>query len=799
MLKTYLLTAYRTLIRNKSYTFLNVLGLSLGITCSILLFLVIKYELSFDKFHAKADRIYRVGTRVKIEGTPQDQVAIPVPATKLLRENNPGLEAITHIFGEEGGQITIPGKNGAEPQYFVEEGGVAFAEPDIFETFSFASVNPELRKTLAEPNTIILTRSLAKKYFPNSEAVGQIVRFNNKLTLKVTGVIPDLPVTTDLQFIMFISRPTLKDFFFYNIDSWNTTVSNQNLFVVLPEGVSQAEMERKINATLIPLTPKLKETTIFLQPLKDIHFNPDLGNYANRAITKEVIWAMTLIGIFLIITACINFINLATAQAIKRSKEVGMRKVLGSSYWHLILQFLGETFLITLTALLASIILTELALPLLNRLMELKITFSLIQDPVLLLFLVLELLIVTLFSGLYPAFILARFKPLAALKSKMSTQQVGGISLRQALVVVQFTICQILIICTLVVSEQMEYFRSKPLGFTKDAVIMLRLPMGHAEKLMAYRQELTKNPAIKEVSFALAAPTSDITSQSSFRFGNTQENMPFSASMKYTDEHYFSLFDLKFLAGRSFIKSDTIREVVINETMRRKLGLKSPEEAIGKKILLHSDVSKPIVGVVEDFHQNSLHKPIDPAIITSFSMAYYHLAVKIDPNQTEAAINHLETVWPKAYPDDVFNYRFLDESIKEFYQKEKRQFALFRIFSGIAILIGCLGLYGLVAFMAAQRTKEVGIRKVLGASLFNITMLFSKEFIKLVLIAFVIAAPLAWYLMSKWLQDFTYRINLGFGAFLLAGIITMSIALLTMSVQAIKAARRNPILALKTE
>jgi ABC-type antimicrobial peptide transport system permease subunit len=615
----------------------------------------------------------------------------------------------------------------------------------------------------------------------------------------VAGIIPDLPVTTDFPFIMFISRPSLKDFMFYNIENWNTTVSNQNLFVVLPESGTKAEFEKKINAAVKPHAPKLKETSIFLQPLNDIHYNADLSNYSNRTVTKDVIWAMALIGIFLIITACINFVNLATAQAIKRSKEVGMRKVLGSSYWHLILQFLGETFLITLTATLASIILTELALPFLNKLMELEITFSILQDPILLLFLVLELIVVTLFAGLYPAFILARFKPISALKSKMSTQQVGGISLRRALVVFQFTICQILIICTLVVSQQMEYFRSKPLGFNKDAVIMLRLPIGAAEKLMAYRQELTQNQAIRDVSFALAAPTSDITSQSSFSFGNTRKNMPFSASMKYTDENYFRLFNLKILAGRTYSKNDTIREVVINETLRRKLGLKSAEDAIGKKVRLHSDVQKPIVGVVEDFHQNSLHDPIDPTIMTTFTSAYYNLAVKINPSQTEEAVKHLENVWAKAYPDDVFNYKFLDENIAEFYKKEQRQFTLFRVFSFIAIVIGCLGLYGLVAFMAAQRTKEVGIRKVLGASLLDITMLFSKEFIKLVLIAFVIAAPLAWYLMSKWLEDFTYRISLGAGAFLLAGMITTSIALLTMSVQAIRAARKNPVLALKTE
>lgn len=799
MIKTYLLTAWRTLIRNKSYSFLNVLGLALGITCSILLFLVIKHELSFDKFHEKGDRLYRVIVNFKVEGEEHKQASIPVPVTAVLRENNPGLEAVTQVFGEVGGQITVPGENGNPPKHFLETDGFAFVEPDFFETFTFTEGQLPFLQSMAEPNNIILTRSLAKKYFPDQEATGKIVSFNNKLTLKVAGVIPDLETSTDFPFKFFISRPSLKDFMFYPIDSWNTTVSNQNLFVVLPEGGKKAEFEEKINAAVKPHAPQFKDTHFTLQPLNDIHFNPEQENYAGRTVSREVIWAMALVALFLIITACINFINLATAQAIKRSKEVGMRKVLGSSYWHLILQFLGETFLITLTATLASIILTELALPFLNELMQLELRFSILQDPVLLLFLVLQVLVVTLFAGLYPAFMLARFQPIAALKSKMSTQEVGGISLRRALVVVQFTICQVLIICTLVVSEQMEYFRSKPLGFNKDAIIMLRLPVGGADKLMAYRQELIANPAIQEVSFALAAPTSDITSKSSFVFDNAPENMPFSASMKYTDEHYFDLFDLKFVAGRPYTKSDTVKEVVINETMRRKLGLNSPEEAIGKRVTLNSNISKPIVGVVEDFHQNPLHSPIDPAIMTTQIKGFYHMAAKINLHQTDEALKQLETTWAKAYPDDVFNYKFLDESIAEFYKGEKRQYTLFRVFSFIAILIGCLGLYGLVAFMAAQRTKEVGIRKVLGASLWDITYLFSKEFINLVIVAFVLAAPLGWYLMKNWLEDFTYRISLNPVPFILAGIITLLIALLTMSVQAIKAARKNPVLALKTE
>lgn len=801
MLELYFLTAFRSLARNKSYSLLNIAGLALGITCSILLFLVIKYELSYDTFHTKANRIYRVGSVANEEGEKVPQAAMPVPVTAVLRQNNPGLENITQIYGEDGGQITVPAKDGAAPKYFLEEGKIGFVEPEFFRMFSFETGNTGFSKALKEPNTIVLTQSLAEKYFPGEDAVGEIVKFNNKLTLSVAAVIPDLPETTDFPFIMFISYVTVKSFPPHDIDNWGTTVSNQNLYVLLPEGADRKETEAKVNAAIKPHVPETPEglESFFLQPLNEIHFNADLGNYGGRTLSKEVIWATALIGIFLIITACINFVNLATAQAIKRSREVGMRKVLGSSYGQIMLQFLGETFLITLTATLLAIVLTELALPYLNQLLELEITFSVLHDPVLLLFLVLELVTVTLFAGLYPAFILARFEPIAALRSRAATQQVAGLSLRQTLVVVQFTICQVLIICTIVVSEQMAYFRNKPLGFNKEAVLMLPLPVGNAEKLMAYRHELKANPAVRDVSFALSAPSSDIISQSNFYFNNSKRQAPFLPNMKFTDENYFKLFDIKFVAGRAYTKSDTIREYVINETMRRKLGIKTAQDAIGMKLALGSRTAQPIVGVIEDFHQNSLHEPIDPTIMTTKNPAYFYMAAKTDMNHTEEAIKHLEKVWYKAYPDDVFNYEFLDETFARFYQAEARQSTLFTVFSFIAIFIGCLGLYGLVAFMAAQRTKEVGIRKVLGASVFNITVLFSKEFIKLVLIAFVLAAPIAYYLMRLWLQDFTYRISISYWPFILAGAATLLIALITMSAKAIQAALANPVVSLKSE
>ncbi len=806
MLKIYFLTALRSLLRNKSYSILNIAGLALGITCSILLFLVIKYELSFDTFHAKADRIYRINVDSNYGDGLFQSTSIHFPAVKVLRSNNPGFENITQVFGEEGGQITVPAKGNEAPKHYREEGAVAFAEPELFEIFSFDTGGKDLKPYLSEPNNIILTKSMAEKYFPAENAVGKVVKYNNRLTLKVAAVIPDLPVNTDFPFIFFISYSSLKGFVQYDLTKWNSLVSNHNGYVLLPPDADKNKIEADVNATLRKNMPdkRRKNEKFVFQPLDDIHFNAAYGNYAQRTISKEVVWSMALVGIFLVITACINFINLATAQAIKRAKEVGIRKVMGSNYWQLILQFLGETFLITLLATFISVILTELALPFLNQLLELEISFSVLEDPVLLLFLITEVLLVTLFAGLYPAFVLSSFQPIAALRSRLSVQKVAGLSLRRALVVVQFTICQVLIICTLVVNEQMDYFRTKDLGFDKEAVVTSLLPQGQAMKLKNLRQELLNNPAIEDITFGIAPPAGNITSLTNFGFNNSKEDMPFQANMKVIDENYLDVFNLKLVAGRKFKDNentnDSTHRLLINETMRRKLEIKTPEDALGKTITLGSGASKAtIVGVVEDFHQASLHDPIDPILMVAQPDYYLYAMTKINMNQSKEALQHLEQVWYKAYPDDVFNYEFLDESIARFYQDEQRQSTLFKVFAIIAIFIGCLGLYGLISFMAVQRTKEVGIRKVMGASVLNITMLFSKEFVKLVLIAFVIAAPIAYYLMQKWLQDFTYRIDIGYWAFILAGIATMAIALITMSIQAIKAAIRNPVYSLKAE
>ncbi|MBB6609998.1 ABC transporter permease [Pontibacter sp. Tf4] len=800
MFKIYFLTAFRSLLRNKSYSILNIAGLALGITCSILLFLVIQYQLSYDNFHTKAEKIYRFVVTFPVNGFNTPASHFPL-AANLRSNGNLGFEAITQIKGDMGAQINIPSNTVGTGRKFLVDENIGFVEPSFFDVFDFNTGPINVKSQFANPNVVILTQSLADKYFPGQNAVGKVIRYNNQYILKVVSVMPDMPGNTEFPFVMLVSYETIRKTL---PTDWGNLSSDHQTFVVLPDNMSPTTAETAVNQFVkqhVERESPGHNMQYLLQPLKDIHYNTSFfGAFAQTPISKELIWAMAIVGIVLLLTACINFINLATAQAIRRAKEVGVRKVMGSSRTQLVIQFLCETLLIVLCATFLSVILTELALPHLNTLLDLKISFSLFDDQVLLLFLVLQTLLVTLFAGFYPAFVLSNFQPITALRSRMSVQRFGGISLRQVLVVMQFTICQVLIICTLLVNEQMNYFRSKSLGFNKEAVITVFLPRNTGYKIQPLRQELLNNPAIKEISFGSDAPSSGNISYGNFYFNHAAKDEDFQTHKKFVDPYYFSLYDMKFLAGKGYPSGDSIHYMVINDTMRRKLGLKTPEDALGKHLSLGDKrYAGTIVGVVADFHQASLASPIEPIIMTKNPEAYSVISVKIDMSQQKEALQHLEKVWEKVYPDDVFNYEYLDATIAEFYQDEARQNTLFKLFSLIAIFIGCIGLYGLVAFMAAQRTKEVGIRKVLGASTFSITVLFSKEFVKLVLVAFVIAVPIAYYLINTWLQDFTYRITLGYGAFIVAGILTLVIALITMSIQAIKAAMANPVLSLKSE
>ena len=794
MLTNHFKIALRSLLRHKSYSVINVLGLSLGIAGSLIIFLLVKFHLSFDTYHAKADRIYRLVTELHFDEVTYTPGA-PLPTAKALRNDFPQLEQVAMVRAADGALISVPRANGA-PKKFTEENAVAFAEPQFFKIFDFTWLQGAPQRSLQEPYSAVLTRKYAAKYFGTENPIGKVIRLDNKMDFQVTGLLEDIPDNTDRRHEVYLSYPTLKAYVSdsTDIEEWGSINSDTHCFLLLPTHGDKAQLQNQLPAFNQKYGGEdTKSYRYWLQPLADIHFN----DRYNGVVSKPIVWSLALVGGFLIVTACVNFVNLATAQALKRSKEVGVRKVIGSTRGQLFWLFIVETSLVTLLAVGLALVFTQLALPSLNQWLETKLSLRL-QDPQLLIFLPLLILVVIFMSGSYPALVLSGFQPAVALKGKMSTQQVGGISLRRALVVLQFTISLILIIGTIVVTSQVEYFKQASLGFNKDAIVMLPVPIPDATRMETMRNRLRAVTGATNVSFNYDAPASTSNNTSSFQFDTRPKEKNRQINVKTADEHYLETFGLQLVAGRNLLKSDTIREYLVNEAFLRKMQLKSPQEAIGKNLRVWGKTG-PIVGVMKDFKLYSFRDEIIPCCVMSFAKSYGNCAVKTDLRHVPQTLKALEQIWNDTYPDHVFEYQFLDERLAEFYELEDVMLKLIRSFSFIAIFISCLGLYGLVSFMAVQKTKEIGIRKVLGATVTNILLLFTKEFVQLILVAFVIATPLAWWAMNQWLQDFAYRIPLGAGVFGLAMVIILLIAALTVGYQSVKAALANPVKSLRTE
>jgi predicted permease len=805
MIKNYFLTAFRNLKRNKSYAFLNVLGLAVGIAACLLIFLVIQFETSFDKFHTKKDSIYRVASQFNTQDGVDYSGGVAFPVAPALRIDFPQLKGVASIFRSGNDQVTIEQTNSNPPKKFQCE--VYYAEPEFFQVFDFGWLYGDPKTALTAPASAALTQSTAEKYFGTWQAaIGKTIKYNNNNTqvYTINGILENVPANTDFPLGIVVSYSTLKTRnLAKQLDDWVSTFGQAYSFVVLPDDYSPA----KFNTVLTAFAKKHKpadyaKDNYILQPLSDLHFNSDYGNFSQRTFSKSLIRALALIGIFLLVIACVNFINLATAQSVNRSKEVGVRKVLGSNRRQLAFQFLSETAAITMIAVAAAIAIAKGILPFLNKLLNVHMSLNFIDNPVLIVFLVVITILVTLLSGLYPAMILSGFNSITALKSKITSKMIGGISLRRALVVLQFGIAHVLVIGTLIVISQMNYFRNASLGFDKAAMITVPIPGDSITKsMMTYlHDQLSQNPDIKNVSFSYSSPSADGNWNSDFKFDHAVKTTNFSANLKWADPDYFKTYSIEFLAGRPYYPSDTVREIVVNETLLKKLGITDPQQAIGKQVdFWDGRMVAPIVGVIRDFNAYSLREPMAPVVLSTWKDVYQTINLKIKEGKEKAVLPFVEKLWNESFPDYVYEYQFLDETIAGFYEQETQLSKLYKIFAVIALFISCLGLYGLVSFMAVQRTKEVGIRKVLGASVKNIIYLFSKEFTLLILIAFVIAAPLAFYFMNEWLQDFSYRIRLGAGVFIAAILGSMLIAWITVGYRSLRAAMNNPVKSLRTE
>ena len=793
MIQNYLKIALRNLTRNKSYLGINVIGLALSLSCGLIIFSLVKYHLSFDNFHKDSDRIYRIVTEKHRDEISYDN-GVPNPLGQSFRNDYTYGEKIARIFYQKDQLITI--QNQKETKKFQENKGIAFIENDFFDIFNFPLIEGNRNTILTNPNDAVITQKLANKYFGKENPIGKTIKIDNRLDLKITGILENLPQNTDLQTEIYTSFQTIKFFnqkVFGKIDSWDGITSNMQCYTKLHPNVSIKKVESSL----------FKYVKIFrkgnnnvhhykLQALSDIHFNP---NYSG-VIEKNTLWVLSLIGIFLIITACLNYVNLATAQAINRSKEIGVRKVLGSLKTQISAQFFIETGVITFISTVFAILLAEITLPFINQYFSLSINTDLFHDLQLWLILPVLMIVIALLSGFYPAIILSSFQPITALKGKISQRNLGGFNIRRSLIVTQFVISQVLIICMIIIINQMRFAKKTDLGFRKDSIVMI--PTGsNDEKVERLKTEMQQIAGVGLISVCYAAPSASYTNGTSVILESNIEAENFRLVGKPGDIDYLKTFDLKLVAGRNFFKSDSVNEYVVNETFAKKLNMK-PAELIGKLITVY-DLKAPIVGVVKDFHDKSFYEDIHPIFISNQKKEFQAYAVKINLDNTKTTLEALDKIWSKTYPEQIFSYQFLDEQIAQFYTTESTLLSLIEAFSLLAIFINCLGLYGLMKFMAVQKTKEIGIRKVLGSSVAQIVWIFGKEFSILIIISFLIASPIAWYSMNNWLQDFKYRIDISPSIFIVAILFTTFFAIITVSYQAIRAALANPVKSLRTE
>jgi len=800
MLKNYIKTAIRNLARHKSNAVINIAGLTVGFAAFLLIFLVVQYEQSFDSFHTKKDKIYRV---VRVGRNPVNReyrTGVPVPVTSTIRTELPEVANAAAIVNTGDLQVIVTPRDGSAPKKFKEASGFFFAETQFFQIFDFPLAEGDIKTALAEPNTILLTKASALKFFGSWQGItGRTLKMSG-IFVKVTGVLENPPANTDFPIKGVLSYITL---FKPDNKNWGGINDGNYCFVQLAQNHTVNQLSRALSGfTDRHIKPINTGYNLSPQALNELHYDERYGNFTGRTFSKDLILALSLIGLFLLVVACVNFINLTVAQAVNRAREVGVRKVLGGSRTQLISQFLGETGITSLLAMLISLIIVIIAIPAVNNLLEINLTASTLYSPRLVTFLFGALLLVSFLSGFYPALVLSGFKPASVLKGASGADQKQGVMFRRGLVVFQFVIAQTLIIGTLVVASQMDYFRTANMGFRKDAVIYASFPGDSLSrtKVDYLRDQLAKIPGVEKVGFSMFSPVSDGGGWATDlnREGHKGINPDMIVNMKIADPGFFGVYNLQLVAGRVYFAADTMREFVVNETVIKKLGIQNPKDAIGLPITV-SGRTLPIVGVVKDFHANSLRDPIDPIVLSTQKNGYGLANLKIDLSKAKSITAAMESLWNKNFPEFTLEYKFMDQTIANYYKQENQLSALYTIFSGIAIFISCLGLYGLISFMAIQRKKEIGIRKVLGAPIKDIVILLSKEFTMLVIIAFLIASPLAWYFMHQWLQGYSYHIIIGIWFFAATILASICIAWLTVGYTAIKAALANPVNSLRTE
>lgn len=803
MLKNYLKVAWRNMVRNKAFAIINISGLAISIAASLLLFIIVRYELSYEKFQTNYSNIYHIPTSINFPDGISYNPGIAVLALDALRTGMPDVQ-FTGINIADGSQVMIPTGNAENSRKFIEDKGFYLCEPQFFNIFSSYEWLAGDKNVLGNPYSIVLSKTTAEKYFGSwQNAVGKTLRVNSMLDAKVNGILEDGPMNTEMPVNIILSYATLQhngESFGYNKD-WGSVGSNNQVFALLPTGMSAAVLDKRLQAfSKEHYTGGNAKKINFLQPLSEMHFDTRFSSFDAPVVSKSTLWTLSLIGVVILVMACINFINLSTAQSVQRSREVGIRKVLGSNRWHLFRQMMGETAMIVGFALVLAIGLVYLALPHIKSLASINEELSVFTGTTIGMLTGL-CIVVVLLAGIYPSLVLSGFNPITALKNKMVSAGKGSISLRRSLVVLQFCISQVLVMATLVAISQMDFVNKTDLGFVKEGVLVLTGSNDSVSltKLVSFKQQLLALPGVQSVTESSDPPSSGNRSQTNFAFDHKPDEVN-QVTTKFADTDYLRTYGVHLLAGRNFSASDTLKEVLINQTLVNKLGIKNPADAVGKEIRIGGDNKwLTIAGVMADFKTSSLRNGVYPLAIGTLKDQYYSTGIKLHTSDLHAAQDAIQKVWNKTYPDFAYSATFFEDSINKFYEQENQLSLLYKIFAGLAIFISCLGLYGLVSFMVVQKTKEVGIRKVLGAGIGSIVFIFSKEFTLLILIAFVIAAPVAWYVSSNWLNHFAYHVDIGVGIFLLAVVSSVVIAWITVGYKAVKAAVVNPVKSLRSE
>jgi putative ABC transport system permease protein len=816
MLKNHFLIAVRNIWRNKTFSFIHIFGLSIGISASIVIFLIVKYELSFDKFQSHPERIYRVVMDMKFNGQVGHSSAIPAPLPGAIAAEVTGVELnvpIMQFQGDASVKVSVASPTGITPKVFKKQPDVVFTTADYFELLPIQWLAGSAPTAMKEPFSVVISESRMKQYFADAapgDVIGRQVTYNDDLTVTITGVVRDLEEITDFTSREFISYVTISKTAMqqnFMMEVWDDWMAYSKGWVKLSDSNDKAAVELQLNLLLAKYNKNLRNDeansmAFKLQPLDNVHFNNEYAGFGTRTAHAPTLYALLAIAAFLLLLGCINFVNLSTAVASHRAKEIGIRKTIGSTKKQLVVQFLCETLTMCVLASILSISIAPLLLQLFSDFIPQGVSFDVVRQPSILLFLGGLTVTVSLLSGVYPAFVLSQFRPAVVLKNQaFAGSPTRSAGLRKILTVSQFAIAQFFVIAALMISKQIHFSLNQDLGYRKDAIINFEVPRENPGNADVLTNQVRTLAAVEDVSVGFLPPATEGGAFSGVKFNNGTEVIAPNIQVRWGDPKYIDVYKISLVAGRNIRGGEKVNEAIINEACARALGFTNVSDALQKELINPNGTTTPIVGIMKDFHEGSFHRPIGPLFFRAGdNKRIFHVALHASQSSNwQKTISEIKESYAGLYPESDFSYSFFDETIAGFYKQEQNISRLLNWAMGLSILISCLGLLGLVIYISEARSKEIGIRKIMGASVMSLITMLSSEFILLVLIAFAIAAPVAWYAIDQWLETFVYKTEISWWIFLVGGFSLVLIAFITLSTQTFRSARSNPVNSLRNE